>query len=152
MKKLVAVYVKVTSHLQAPVLAALRIYFGWQLFLTGKGKFAHMPNVVEFFTSLGIPFPALNAHFVAGVELVGGILLIAGLAARFAALPIAISMSVAYLTADMDAVKSIFSNPDAFVQAAPFPFLVTALVVLAFGSGVISLDALVAKFAKRRET
>ena len=32
-------------------------------------------------------------------------------------------MIVAYVTADYEALMSIFSDPDKFVAAAPFPFL-----------------------------
>jgi hypothetical protein len=51
-------------------------------------------------------------------------------------------MSVAYLTADFEAVSNIFSDPDKFVKADPFPFLLTALIVLVFGPGRFSVDAL----------
>jgi hypothetical protein len=34
-----------------------------QLFLTGKGKLANIGKVTEFFASLGIPLPTLNAYF-----------------------------------------------------------------------------------------
>lgn len=148
--RLLGLYERVASSLQSPFLAAMRVYFGWQLFQTGRGKFEHMQGVVTFFGSLGIPFPSLNAHLVAGVETVGGLLLIAGLAARLMSMPIAISMTVAYLTADMDAVKAIFSNPDAFTKASPFPFWITAILILAFGPGKWSLDALIARMAAKR--
>jgi hypothetical protein len=36
---------------------------------------------------------------------------------------IVISMTVAYLAADFEAVMNIFSDPDKFVKADPFPFL-----------------------------
>jgi hypothetical protein len=39
--------------LQSPLLLALRVYFFWQLFLTGKGKLSNIGKVSEFFTSLG---------------------------------------------------------------------------------------------------
>src|ERR1700745_2424945 len=100
----------------------LRVYFFWQLFLTGKGKLSNIGKVIDFFTSLGIPAPNLNAYFVSGLECFGGLLLIIGLASRPLALLIVISMSVAYLTADFEAISSIFSNPDKFVKADPFPF------------------------------
>ena len=51
-------------------------------------------------------------------------------------------MTVAYLTADFEAVSNIFSDPDKFVKADPFPFLLTALIVLIFGPGRFSVDAL----------
>jgi hypothetical protein len=51
-------------------------------------------------------------------------------------------MIVAYFTADFEAVSNIFSDPDKFVKADPFPFLLTALIVLVFGPGRFSVDAL----------
>ena len=57
-------------------------------------------------------------------------------------------MVVAYLTADWDAAKQIFSEPDKFFAAAPFLHLFACLIVLIFGPGKFSIDHLLArKFA-----
>jgi DoxX len=56
------------NFLQSPLLLALRVYFFWQLFLTGKGKLSNIGKVSEFFTSLGIPLPTLNAYFIGSLE------------------------------------------------------------------------------------
>jgi putative oxidoreductase len=130
------------AAMQSPFLLVLRLYFFWQLFLTGKGKLANIGKVSEFFASLGIPLPTLNAYFIGSLECFGGLLLIIGLASQPLALLIVLSMTVAYLTADFEAVSSIFSDPDKFVKADPFPFLLTALIVLIFGPGRFSMDAL----------
>ena len=132
--------------LQSPFLLALRVYFFWQLFQTGQGKLSNIGKVIGFFRSLGIPAPHLNAYFVGFLECFGGLLLIVGLASRPIALMITVSMCVAYITADFEAVASIFSDPDKFVQAAPFPFLMAALIVLVFGPGLISIDAFLGRF------
>ena len=50
----------------------------------------------------------------------------------------------------MKPLTSIFSDPDKFVAAAPFPFLLTALLVLAFGPGALSIDALIKRLAPAR--
>jgi putative oxidoreductase len=135
-------FVTAANFLQSPLLLVLRVYFFWQLYLTGKGKLSNIGKVIDFFTSLGIPAPALNAYFVSSLECFGGLLLIIGLASRPIALMVLISMSVAYLTADLEAVQSIFSDYDKFVKADPFPFLLTALIILAFGPGLLSVDAI----------
>jgi putative oxidoreductase len=109
---------------------------------TGKGKLENIGKVTEFFASLGIPLPTLNAYFIGSLECFGSLLLIIGLASQPLSLLIVISMSVAYLTADFEAVSNIFSDPDKFVKADPFPFLLTALIVLVFGPGRFSVDAL----------
>lgn len=139
-----AAFCSLTEKLSSPFLLAIRVYWGWQFVQTGLGKLRSQPKVVEFFTSLNIPFPALNAHFISGLEFFGGILLILGLFARPIALLLTCSMSVAFWTADHDALVSIFSDPDKFYAAAPYTFLFAALIVLIFGPGKLSLDALLA--------
>jgi putative oxidoreductase len=135
-------FVGVADLLQSPLLLALRVYFFWQLFQTGQGKLSNIGKIIDFFTSLGIPAPTINAYFVSSLECFGGLLLIIGLASRPIALMVATSMFVAYWTADHEALVNMFSDPDKFVQAAPFPFLLTALIVVAFGPGLFSVDAL----------
>jgi putative oxidoreductase len=136
--------------LQAPFLLAIRLYWGWQFFQTGWGKLQNIPHVTEFFQSLHIPLPGANAWLVAVMECFGGLLLMAGLGSRFVALALAFDMVIAYVTADSDALKSIFSDSDKFVQAAPFPFLFMTLTVLAFGAGTFSLDWLIGKILSKK--
>jgi putative oxidoreductase len=76
-------------------------------------------------------------------ETFGSLLLIVGLASRLTAIPITVVMAVAYLTADLEAVTGIFSDPDRLVKADPFPYLISALIVMAFGPGKFSVDALI---------
>jgi putative oxidoreductase len=136
--------IRAGSSLQSPFLLAVRLYWGWQFMQTGWGKLSDIGKVVGFFSDLGIPAPALNAYFVSALEFGGGILLIVGLGSRLIALPLAVDMIVAYITADREALLSIFSNPDKFTAAAPYTFLVASLIVLIFGPGKYSLDALLA--------
>ena len=141
-EKAYSLFVQAAASLRSVFLLAVRLYWGWQLSQTGWGKLHRLPQVVEFFGSLGIPAPWLNAHFVTGLELVGGILLALGLAARLIAVPLTIDMIMAYITADREALMSIFSNPGKFYNADPFTFLMASLIVLIFGAGAFSLDHL----------
>jgi putative oxidoreductase len=128
-------------RLQSPFLLLVRLYWGWQFIVTGWGKVGNIEKVTNFFTTLGIPFPGINAHFIAGLELVGGILLVLGLASRPIGLLLSVNMLVAYITADREALLSFISDPDKFTAAAPFTFLVASLIVLIFGGGWFSVDA-----------
>ena len=143
-EKYYGLLIRVSSGLQSPFLLAVRLYWGWQFMQTGWGKLTDIGKVVQFFTDLGIPAPALNAYFVSALEFGGGMLLILGIGSRLIALPLAVDMIVAYITADREALLSIFSNPDKFTAAAPYTFLVASLIVLIFGPGKFSLDALLA--------
>lgn len=134
--------IRASTGLQSPLLLAARLYWGWQFAQTGWGKLSDIHKVIGFFTDLGIPAPALNAWFVSSLEFAGGLLLILGLGSRLIALPLLIDMIVAYTTADREALFSILSSPDKFMAAAPFTFLVASLIVLVFGPGKASFDAL----------
>jgi putative oxidoreductase len=145
-------FLKIANSLQSPVLLLVRLYWGWQFFDTGRGKLADIPKVVDYFTSIGVPAPSLNAHFIALLEAGGGILLILGLASRLIALPLLIDMVMAYLIADREALGSIFSEPEKFYNAAPFTFLLASLLILVFGPGKLSLDTLIAARWKKKQT
>ena len=140
------------SPLGNVVLLVLRLVWGWQFFTTGLGKLQNHARVTEFFTSLGIPMPNLNAWFVGGLETAGGALLLLGLFSRPIAFLLTGNMFVAYLTADRPALFGVFRDLDAFLKADPFWFLFVSIVVLTLGPGAFSLDRLLAKaIAERRE-
>jgi putative oxidoreductase len=143
-------YVNLLSKLQSPFLLILRLYWGWQFFLAGKGKLMNLDRTAGFFQSLNIPMPKLNAIMAGSTECFGGLLLLLGLGSRIITVPLAFTMLVAYWTADRDKVTGIFQNPDAFVTAAPFLFLLTVLIVLIFGPGKFSVDALISKRGDRQ--
>jgi len=126
-------------------LLLIRIYWGWQFFLTGKGKLSNLSRPTQYFAQLHIPAPHLSAIVVSLTECVGGLLLILGLGSRFISLIFVFEMVVAYLTSEQEALHAIFSDPDKFVSASPFLFLLAALIVFIFGPGRIALDALIYK-------
>jgi len=130
------------AHLQSPLLLVLRLYWGWNFFLTGKGKLLHLDRTAEYFAGLGIPLPKLNVVLAGGTECLGGLLLVVGLWSRVASVPLIFTLSVAYATAEHEALAAIFSDPDKFTSATPFLFLLAVVIVLAFGPGKLSLDHL----------
>ena len=138
-------FVRAASSLESPFLLIVRLYWGWQFMQTGWGKLGDLGKVTNYFASLGIPAPAVNAYFISGLELAGGLLLAIGLGSRVIALLLTVDMSVAYYLGDHDALLSFFSNPDKFSAAAPFTFLMASLIVLIFGPGKLALDALIVK-------
>src|SRR5438270_6477871 len=135
-------FFEAVDFLQSPFLLAVRLYWGWQLVQSGWGKLHHLSNVTQFFTTLGLPMPAQMALAISCLEFFGGIFLAVGLLSRLTALALTINMIMAYVTADREALRSIFSDPDKFYAAAPYTFLIASLIVLIFGPGKISVDAL----------
>jgi putative oxidoreductase len=136
-------FVPSTSFLQSLLLLVIRLYWGWEFFLTGKGKLMDLERPVAFFQSLGIPFPYAQAILAGATECFGGLLLLAGFCSRLISLPLTILLTVAYLTADLDKVKMIVSDPDKFLGADEFLFLFVVVIVFVFGPGKFSIDWLI---------
>jgi putative oxidoreductase len=103
---------------------------GWQKFAGGIG------GVTAFFAKIGIPMPGVMAPFVAGLELIGGVLLILGLATRWISLLLACEMLVTTLYVQLPAKGWNGADLDRMVLAA------TLLLVLA-GSGAAAIDSLI---------
>ena len=135
----------IANFLQSPLLLVIRLYWGWSFAQTGWGKLTHLERTAGYFESLEIPLPKVNALMAGATECFGGALLALGLFARPASIPLIFTMLVAYWTADQEALKAITNDSDKFTGATPFLFLLAALIVLAFGPGKLSLDALLGK-------
>ena len=140
-----ALLAALATALQSPLLLAVRLFWGWQFAQTGWGKLMNLDRTTGFFESLGLPLPRLNAIAAGAVECGGGILLLIGLGSRIVSPALAFTMAVAYVTADNEAVRAIFSEPDKFTGAAPFLFLAASVIVFVFGPGKLSVDALLLK-------
>jgi putative oxidoreductase len=78
---------------------ALRLFLVPVFWMAGTQKIAGMENTIEWFGNpdwgLGLPFPALLAHLAAYTEAIGALLLLLGLATRWIAIPLIITMLVA---------------------------------------------------------
>jgi putative oxidoreductase len=125
-----------------------RLSIGWIFVQSGWGKLHNLENAIEYFGSLGIPAPQIQAPFVAGVELVGGLLILGGLFTRLVSIPLAVTMVVALVTAkrpDIASVGDLYGTVE-FLYLLGFGYLA------AFGAGVLSLDeVLVRRFVPASE-
>jgi putative oxidoreductase len=135
-----ALYEKLVSLLSplkgSPALAA-RLVVGWVFIISGWGKLHHLEKVVEYFQSLGIPAAGLQAPFVACVEFIGGLALVAGLGTRLASLMLSGTMVVALITAKKDEITGL---TDLF-GLAEFLYLVFFFWLIVEGAGRFSVDA-----------
>ncbi|HEY1251238.1 MAG TPA: DoxX family protein [Thermoanaerobaculia bacterium] len=121
-----------------------RLTLGWVFIESGWGKLHNLPKVIDFFRSLGIPAPEIQAPFAASMELLCGVLILLGLCTRLASLPLIVIMVVAIVTARRSELNGI-SDLFGFIE---FLYIAMALWLGAFGAGPLSLDAL---FAKRMD-
>ena len=76
----------------------LRLMAGGVFLWEGILKFVFANQGVGRFTKLGLPAPELTANFIGILEIVGGILIIAGFLTRLIAVPFIIEMIVAMLS------------------------------------------------------
>jgi putative oxidoreductase len=126
-----------------PLLA--RVTVGWVFVESGWGKLHHLDKVTAFFTDLGLPAPGFQAHLVATTEFAGGLLLLAGLFTRIAAVPLTLIMFVAIATAKKDELHG-FSDLIGFSE---YLYMVLLVWLIVAGPGLIALDALLARRLKR---
>ncbi|MCG6948202.1 MAG: DoxX family protein [Acidobacteria bacterium] len=145
---------RITASLAFIAPLATRLVIGLAFFRAGSGKFRNFENVIGFFDSLGIPFPAFNAGLVASMETVGGLMLIVGLFTRFFASGLAVTMVVALLTADTADLLAAWSGASQIspTDVTAFTFLLFLMWLVFYGAGKLSLDALMKKFLLSHQT
>jgi putative oxidoreductase len=115
---------------------------------TGWGKLHNLQKVTEFFVQLHIPAPGFNAALVATTELVCGALILLGLIARLAAIPLIITMCVAIATAkggDIEGLRDLLGLQE-------FDYIVLLVWIAIAGAGALSLDRLFSRRPERRQS
>jgi len=140
-------FARLLNLAQSPLLAAIRLYWGWQFMQDGWGKLTHLDKVTQFFASLSLPAPGVAALLVALVELVGGTLFLLGLASRLTSLVLFVNMTMAYLSVpdDRTAFLHLITAPDKFIAADPFAYWFVSLLILILGPGLFAVDWIIAR-------
>jgi uncharacterized membrane protein YphA (DoxX/SURF4 family) len=151
---------------RAPAATILiRLMVGGIFVLEGVQKFLYPGDLgVGRFVKIGIPAPEVMAPFVGGVEIVGGVMLLAGLLTRLAAIPLLIDISVAILSTKIPILLGqafgMFTLPKlpryGFLSMvhearADFSMLLGLLFLLIVGAGKWSLDVKIAVADERAD-
>jgi putative oxidoreductase len=127
--------------------ALMRVTLGVVFIQSGWGKLHNLDDATAFFTELGIPMPHFNAVLASSTEVVGGFLVLIGLGARLAALPLAFTMVIAIITAKRAEIDGLA----ALLGLSEWAYLVMFLVIALLGPGALSLDALIVRRLQRAE-
>ena len=121
-------------------VAAGAIFIGF-----GQSKFAHHGKEVRSFGRYGLPAPEVFTYAIGTVEIVGGLLLVVGLATRLVAPALAGNM--------VGAIATGGRVDGGFVNLGLAPILLVAMLFLFWaGAGRLSLDAMLARSMAFRST
>lgn len=143
-----AAYFKFIAHLSNLVdipLLAIRLTLAYGFYDPAIRKVEHFDGIVEWFTEMGLPLPTLQAYLATGAEVLAFILLPLGLATRFIALPLMITMVVAITMVHWE---NGFSAGDGGFEI-PFYYLLMLSVLFFVGPGRISLDYWIGKWVNK---
>lgn len=135
----------------------IRLMAGGVFLWEGILKFVYTNQGVGRFTKLGMPFPAQTAHFVAVLEIVGGLLVMFGFLTRLIAIPFVIEMVVAILSTKI--ALFLGTSPLPLPPAPPrigiwavlhevrseYAQLICSLFLMIAGPGPLSIDAWLAR-------
>ena len=128
----------ILSNGQSISLLLARVTIAYGFFGPAMQKWSDISSVADWFGSLGIPFPLLNAYMAAATELLGVILLTLGLFTRLISIPLIIVMIVAITTVHL---AHGFSAGDNGFEI-PLYYMLFLAIFASFGAGKFSLDHL----------
>ena len=117
-------------------LLFMRLVLAYGFWGTGMMKWKNIDGVAEWFGSLGIPFPTLNAYLAATTEVIGVFFLLFGLFIRIISLPLMFVMLVAIFTVHLH--NGFEAGNNGF--EIPLYYLIMLFTLFIYGGGKISLD------------
>jgi putative oxidoreductase len=141
----------------------VRLMAGGVFLWEGILKFVYTNQGAGRFTKIGIPAPHTMAVLIGALEIVGGILLVAGFLTRLISIPFVVEMLVAMLTTKIALYlgKSPLPLPPALPQIgiwavlheirSEYAQLMSALFLVGAGPGAWSVDTLLARRRRRAE-
>ena len=138
-------YKNITNYLEKvkdipPLL--FRIVLAYGFYGPATMKLKNFGGIVEWFTSMGMPLPKLNALLATGTETAGFILIFLGLATRIISIPLMVVMVVAIATVHLG--NGFEAGNNGF--EIPIYYMLMLFSLLITGPGKFSLDALIKKY------
>lgn len=123
---------------QSIALLFARITIAYGFYEPAMKKWSDIQSVSQWFDSMGIPFPTLNAYMAASTELIGVVLLALGLFTRLISIPLMVIMLVAIVTVHWGHGFSAGDNG----FEIPLYYMLFLALFASYGAGKISLDHL----------
>ncbi|NOR56562.1 MAG: DoxX family membrane protein [Sulfurovum sp.] len=138
LKTIYPVIRSILSQGQSISLFLARLTLAYGFYQPAMEKWSNISAVAEWFSTMGIPLPTLNAYMAATTELLGVILLTLGLFTRLISIPLMVIMVVAIATVH---ISHGFSAGDNGFEIPLYYMLFLALFA-SLGAGKLSLDYL----------
>jgi len=117
-------------------LLALRLILAYGFYEPAMMKLKDISAIADWFESLGMPFPTLNAYLATITETLGFVLLAVGLFTRIISFPLIITMVVAIIT--VHASNGFAAGDNGY--EIPLYYIIMLFTLMAFGSGKFSAD------------
>lgn len=145
--KTIQMYQKATKRLSnlsdlPPLFFRLILAYGF--YGPAMMKWNNIGNVAEWFGSIGIPMPTLNAYLAASTEIAGVVLLALGLGTRLISIPLIFTMFVAIVTVHLGNGFEAGNNG----LEIPSYYILMLFALFISGAGRISLDNIISKKLK----
>ena len=126
------------SNLKSLPLLLMRIILAIGFFGPAKMKMGNIQGIVDWFETINIPMPALNAYMATGTEALGVVLLILGLGTRLISIPLIITMIVAIVTVHIG--NGFEAGNNGF--EIPLYYIIMLFTLVVYGGGKFSVDHL----------
>jgi putative oxidoreductase len=130
---------RLSEYLKSFALLFARLTIAYGFYEPAMHKWADMNAMAEWFASIGIPFPLLNAYLAGTTEITGVVLLTLGFMTRLISIPLIVVMLVAIFTVHL---PNGFSCGDNGFEI-PFYYMLFLLLFVSHGAGKFSLDKLI---------
>ncbi len=148
MKTLCKKVEKIGAFTEDYALLAIRLVLAYGFFGPAMMKWRNMSDIADWFGSMGIPFPTLNAYLAASTEMAVVILLPLGFMVRFISLPAMVTMVVAIVTVHIG--NGFEASANGF--EIPLYYLLMLFLLFSHGAGKFSIDRILhMKSAKAEE-
>lgn len=138
-KKIYSEYTRLSEYGQSLSLLFARLIVAYGFYEPAMMKWSDINSVAEWFGSMGMPFPTLNAYMAASTEAVGVVLLTLGLFTRLISIPLIVVMIVAILTVHL--AHGFSAGVNGF--EIPLYYMIFLLIFVSHGAGKFSLDRVI---------
>ena len=138
LKNLYMEYTHLSEYAKSISLLIARLVVAYGFYEPAMMKWSDINAVAEWFGSIGIPFPTLNAYMAATTEISGVILLSLGLFTRLISIPMIVIMIVAIMTVHLS--NGFSAGVNGF--EIPLYYMIFLLIFVSHGGGKFSIDRL----------